>query len=41
MPKGAFRLMTLQGQSIPIKDMSLQESTNPITTLLTGEPMEA
>ena len=25
---------------IPIKDMSLQESTNPIITLLIGEPME-
>ena len=37
--KGAFHLMTLQGKYIPIKDMSLQESTNPIITLLTGEPM--
>ena len=33
--------MTLQGKYIPIKDMSLHESTNPIITLLTGETMEA
>ena len=33
--------MTLPGKYIPIKDMSLPESTNPIITLLTGGPMEA
>ena len=41
MPKGTFHLMTLPEKYIPIKDMSLQESTNQIITLLTGEPMEA
>ena len=30
MPKGTFHLMTLPEKYIPIKDMSLQESTNPI-----------
>ena len=41
MPKGTFHPMTLPEKYIPIKDMSLPESTNPIITLLTGEPMEA
>ena len=39
--KGTFYLMNLQDKYNPIKDMYLQGSTNPITTLLTGEPMEA
>ena len=39
--KGTFHPMTLQDKYTPIKDMYLQGSTNPITTLLTGEPMEA
>ena len=30
-----------QGKYNPIKDMYLQGSTKPITSLLTGEPMEA
>ena len=41
MQKGVFHLMTHQEKYIPIKDMFLQESTSPIITLLTGEPMEA
>ena len=40
MQKGTFHPMNLQDKYKPIKDMSLQGSTNPITTLLTGEPME-
>ena len=39
--KRTFHPLTLPEKYIPIKDMSLQESTNPIITLLTGEPMEA
>ena len=41
MPKGTFHPMNLQDTYKPIKDMYLQGSINPITTLLTGEPMEA
>ena len=41
MPKGTFHPMNLQDKYKPIKDMYLQGSINPITTLLTGEPMEA
>ena len=41
MPKGTFLPMTLQDKYKPIKDMYLQGSINPISTLLTGEPMEA
>ena len=41
MQKGIFHLMTLPDKYKLIKDMYLQGSTNPITTLLTGEPMEA
>ena len=37
MPKGTFHPMTLPEKYIPINDMSLQESTNPIITLLTGD----
>ena len=33
--------MNLQDKYKPIKDMYLQGSINPITTLLTGEAMEA
>ena len=39
--KGIFHPMTLPDKSKLIKDMYLQGSTNPIITLLTGEPMEA
>ena len=39
--KGTFHPMNLQDKYKPIKDMYLQGSTNPITTLLTGESMEA
>ena len=39
--KGIFHPMTLPEKYKLIKDMYLQGSTNPITTLLTGEPMEA
>ena len=39
--EGTFHPMTLQDKYKPIKDMYLQGSTNPITTLLTGEPMES
>ena len=39
--KRTFHPMNLQDKYKPIKDMYLQGSTNPITTLLTGQPMEA
>ena len=36
-----FRPMNLQDKYKPIKDMYLQGSIKPITSLSTGEPMEA
>ena len=41
MPTGIFYHMNLQDKYKPIKGMYLPGSTNPITTLLTGEAMEA
>ena len=41
MSKGVLHPMTLPDKYKLIKDMYLQGSTNPIITLLTGEPMEA
>ena len=41
MQKGIFHPTTLPDKYKLIKDMYLQGSANPITTLLTGEPMEA
>ena len=41
MPKGTFHPMNLQDKYKPIKDMYLQGSIKPITSLSTGEPMEA
>ena len=40
-PNRTCHPMNLQGKYNPIKDMHLQGSTKPITSLLTGEPMEA
>ena len=41
MQKGIFHPMTLPDKYKLVKDMYLLGSTNPITTILTGEPMEA